>query len=258
MRPDSRTLPLKTALAAALLLLGASLSSAQTPAQATGTCEATPPTATVPPNTPPDATSGIRITVTGKDGKPVQRKRFFLLDSSVRAAQGVDWASLPKRDDFLKSASPQLREWLARHDCDTIYCPEYESEYAEAIKTVPEFKQAYDEGMRRYHNDKLALKWITVSFPLKTARTEYFKRKRAWLEQTAAKAGKVASVMTNEKGTAYFTGLKLRSYYISNLMPLGNGSLLWDCQVSVPPPLPRQIHSVSVKMSAPKQTASLK
>ena len=43
--------------------------------------------------------------------------------------------------------------------------------------------------------------------------------------------------MTNEKGTAYFTGLKLRSYYISNLMPLGNGSLLWDCQVSVPPPL---------------------
>ena len=120
---------------------------------------------------------------------------------------------------------------------------------------MPEFKKAYAEGLRKYKNEKLALRWVTVNFPLKNVRTKYYKDKRAWLEQAAGKAGKVTSAMTDEKGEAYFTGLKLKSYYVSNLVPLADG-MLWDCAVTVPPPVPTRLHSVSVDMTYPKATAA--
>jgi hypothetical protein len=250
---------LRNALALSLLLFGAHEAKAQTP-PAAGACKLTPPQtakAETPAAAATDATTGIRIVALGPDGKPLERKRFYLLDRSALEAEGGNWAGLPKREDFLKGASPQLREWLAKHDCDTLYCPEYEAEYADAVKTVPEFGKAFEEGKRKYgNNQKLALKWITVNFPLKSARTEYYKRKKAWLEQAAQKAGKVSSVMTDEKGTAFFTGVKLRSYYVSNLIPLEEGGILWDCQVTPPPPNPKQLHSVSVELSAPKQQAA--
>jgi hypothetical protein len=200
-------------------------------------------------------TTGIRIVVKGPDGKPVQRKRFYLLARSASGAGGVDLATAPKRADFLQGASPQLREWLAKHDCDSLYCPEYESDYADAVKTVPEFKQAYEEGQKKYHNDALALRWVTVNFPLKNVRTEYYKRKKAWLEQAAQKSGRVSSVMTDEKGAGYFLGVKVGSYYISNLMPLDQGGILWDCQVTAIPPIPKQLNSVTVELTAPKPSA---
>ncbi len=145
-----------------------------------------------------------------------------------------------------------MQEWLKKHDCDSLYCPDYEAEYAEAVKSVPEFRKAYEEGLKKYRNQKLALRWLTVNFPLKNVRTEYYKRKRAWIEQAAGRAGKVTSVMTDEKGEAYFTGLKLKSYHVSNLVPLEDGNLLWDCAVTVPPPVPARLHSVTVDFGYPK------
>ena len=251
MRPDRLVFSLPSALAlVAIVLLCAHASTAQT---AAGACKVnTPEGLKVETPTTPGVTTGIRIVVKGPDGKPVQRKRFYLLARSANAAD-ISFASAPKRADFLQGASPQLREWLARHDCDSLYCPEYEAEYADAVKTVPEFKQAYAEGQRKYHNDKLALRWVTVNFPLKNVRTEYYRRKKAWLEQAAQKAGRVSSVMTDEKGIAYYTGVKLGSYYVSNLTPLDAGGLFWDCQVTAIPPIPKQLNSVTVELSAPKQ-----
>jgi len=257
MRPDRLVFSLPSALAIVALLLGGYAASAQTAAPAAGACKVNTPQGAAPAQpSAPNVTTGIRITVTGPDGKPLQRKRFYLLQRSARASDADAFSAAPRREEFLQGASPQLRAWLAKHDCDTLYCPEYESEYADAVKTVPEFKRAYEEGQRKYHNDKLALKWITVNFPLKNVRTEYFKRKRAWLEQAAQKAGRVSSVMTDEKGAAYFTGVKPGGYYISNLMPLGTGGILWDCQVTALPPIPKQIHSVLVELSAPRQQAA--
>jgi hypothetical protein len=256
MRPDRLVFSLRNALALVILVLGAHAASAQTAAPAAGACKVNTPQG-APPASPaaPDVTTGIRIVVTGPDGKPLQRKRFYLLQRSARSTDAA-FSAAPRREEFLQGASQQLRGWLARHDCDTLYCPEYESEYADAVKTVPEFKRAYEEGQRKYHNDKLALKWITVNFPLKNVRTDYYKRKRAWLEQAAQKAGRVSSVMTDEKGAAYFTGVKPGGYYVSNLVPLDAGGILWDCQVTALPPIPKQIHSVSVELSAPKQKAA--
>ncbi|HVF55450.1 MAG TPA: hypothetical protein VM934_04820 [Pyrinomonadaceae bacterium] len=202
---------------------------------------------------PPDAAGGIKLVVTGGDGKPLQRKRFFLLEKNLEQAGGLNWAAAPRRENYLKGASPQLLAWLKAHDCDTLYCPEYEAEFEGAVATVPEFKKAYEEGLRKYRSPKLALSWITVNFPLKEARTEFYKRKKAWLEDAARKSGRVMSVMTDEKGVAYFTGLKLRDYYVSNLIPLEDGNVLWNCAVSVPAPIPRQMYSVLVELSYPKR-----
>src|ERR1044072_5596104 len=239
MRPDRLVFSLRSALALAALMLCANAAATQVPAPAAGACKATTPQGVTPPPPAPDATTGIRIVATGPDGKPLQRKRFYLLQRSARAATATfsaaprpppraangrggkprqpkrfylpqrsaraataTFSAAPRQAEFLQGASSQLREWLSRHDCDSLYCPEYEAEYAEAVKTVPEFKSAYEEGRRKYHNDKLALQWITVTFQLKNVRTEYYNRKRAWLDQAAQGAGKVASVMTDEKGGA--------------------------------------------------------
>jgi hypothetical protein len=242
-----RAFHLRATLAFAALLVCTCSASAQT-ARA-GVCKSTlPPGVKAETPNPQGEPVGIRLLVTGPDGKPLQRKRFFLLQ---RSAASSTPAPAPRREEFLKSASPQLREWLSKHDCDTLYCPEYEAEYASAVKTVPEFKRAYDEGTRRYKSERLALRWITVNFPLKEARTEYYKRKKAWLEGAARRAGAVGSVMTDEKGVGYFTNVKPGSYYVSNLAPL-EGGLLWDCPVTAPPPIPKQLHSVSLELSAPK------
>ena len=242
MRPGAQSV----ALALGFLLIFASHARAQTPA---GTCKVNAPQG-VKPEASADATTGIRLTVTGADGKPVQRKRFYLLERSAKAsAEGTPAA--PRREDFLQGASPPLREWLARHDCDTLYCPEYEAQYAEAVKTVPEFKRAYDEGLRKYGSERLALQWLTVNFPLRNVRTEYYMRKKAWLEDAARRAGKVSSVMTDEKGVAFFTGVRPRAYFVSNLAPL-EGGLVWACRVTAGPPIPKQLHSVTVEMSAAK------
>ena len=196
-----------------------------------------------------DPPSGVRIRVKDADGKPVARKRFYLLKASAEGA-GLDWGAVPLRETFLKGASAELREWLGRHDCDTLYCPEYEQEFGAAKDTVPEFKLAYAEGLKRYKSPKTALRWMTVNFPLKGARTGYYEKKKAWLAQAALKAGAVASVMTDERGEAYFVGVKTGSYHVSNLIPLERGNILWDAPVKVPVPPPGKLHSATVELLA--------
>lgn len=252
MRPKKRTFLSRSLLALGMIFISAVAAVAQAP-QPVCTLNAPPPTKDDP--APPDAKGGIRIEVKGPDGKPLERKRFFLLERDLSKDSSFKPESAPKRDDFLTGASPELRAWLKKFQCDTLYCPEYEAGYEEAVKTVPEFKKAYDEGLRKYQNPKIALSWITVNFPLKNVRTEFYDRKTAWIEQAAQKGGKVMSVMTDEEGVAYFTDVKLGTYYMTNLTPLEESNVLWNCEVKVPPPLPRQLYSISFNLSASKAAA---
>jgi hypothetical protein len=229
-----------------LFTFGAARAQAPPPAS----CQPTPTPIAAKAAAAGEDAGGIRLFLYGPDKKPLARKRFYLLRRSPFSA-GIDWASMPKRADFLQGASPQLREWLARHDCDSLYCPEFESEFPEAVETIPEFKRAYEAGLRKYRNERLALKWLAVNFPLKNVRTDYFKRKRAWLEEAGQKTGKVVSFMTDEKGRAVFTGFPAGEYYLSNLFPLEEGGAVWDCKVKTLPPNPRQMWAVTYVLTPP-------
>jgi hypothetical protein len=251
----------KTLLRAAVFLCFTTLGCVSAPAQQS----AAPPAATCQPSPTPIAAApaaageagGIRVFLFDAAKKPLARKRFYLLRQSAFSS-GVEWATRPHRADFLQGASPQLREWLARHDCDSLYCPEFESEFAEAVKTVPEFKRAHDEGLRKYRSERLALKWLAVNFPLKNVRSEYFRRKKAWLDATTQRAGKVVSFMTDEKGRAVFTGFPAGEYYLSNLFPFEEGGPVFDCKVTTLPPNPRQMWAVTYVFNAPASQTALR
>jgi hypothetical protein len=248
-----RTLLLRAAALLCLTLLGSAPAFAQTAAPPAASCQPSPTPIAVKTEAaaPGSDAGGIRLFFLGADKKPLARKRFYLVRRSAFSA-GIDWASMPRRADFLQGASPQLREWLARHDCDSLYCPEFEAEFPEAVKTVPEFKRAYDDGLRKYQSHRLALKWLTVNFPLRNVRSEYFLRKKAWLDRAGQQAGEVVSFMTDEKGRAIFTGFKTGDYYISNLFPFEEGGPVWDCKVMTLPPHPRQMWALTYVLGSQK------
>lgn len=255
----ARAFALRASLAFVCACACAASARAQTPRA--GVCKTTlPPGVKAETQNPAGEPVGIRLVVKDPSGTPVRRKRFYLLGRSAAPAFDANSTTPPpRREEFFKAASPELRKWLGEYDCDSLYCPEYEAGYAKAVETVPEFKRAYEEGLRKYKNKGLALRWVTVYFPLKDERTAYYERKKAWLDNTAVKlGGAVASVMTDETGTAYFTGLKPGSYYVSNLLPLGADGLVWDCAVTTAPQLSRLLYSVTVEMTAPKPAAATK
>jgi hypothetical protein len=246
MRNTRRTTLTKAAIFSVFVLLCAVAARAQASAPPVATCQPSPTPLVVKDAPAASEAGGIRLFLFDAGKKPVARKRFFLLRQSPLATPGlINWLTMPKRADYLQGASPQLRDWLARHDCDSIYCPEFESEFPEAVKTIPEFKRAYEDGLRKYRSERLALQWLAVNFPLKNVRSEYFKRKRAWIEEAAQKTGRVVSFMTDEKGRAIMTGFPPGDYYISNLFPFEEGGPVWDCKVKALPPVPRQMWAVT-------------
>ncbi len=83
------------------------------------------------------------------------RQRFYLLRRDIEEQGGLDWKDAPRRENFFSGLSPQLREWLRGHNCDTLYCPDYVSGYEGADETVREVKQGYEDGLRKYTTSTL-------------------------------------------------------------------------------------------------------
>jgi len=197
----------------------------------------------------PQATRGvIRLKVKFKSGevtKELARKRFFLikgaLDDNKSLIEKIKQTEVTTRDCYYRSkgASEALIKWLKEGDCESVYCRAIEEKYVIGNEAVPEFKAAYDEGLRDFKSPQLARHWLTVNLPA-DIRDGYYNMKQqtinSLIKQAEATSGRaVLSIMTDRKGTAYFTDIEPGVYTISNLLgsETETASVLWACEREV-------------------------
>jgi hypothetical protein len=206
--------------------------------------------AQTPNSTPNDARGVIRLRVrvkTGEATKGLSRKRFFLipgtLEQNKALIQTIEQSSIVTRDCYYRSigGSEALIKWLQEGDCESVYCREIESADLEGNTAVPEFQRALVAGEKDLPSRDLARKWLTVNLP-ENIRDGFYKARQRGLQQLIKQAedstgSKVLSVMTDTKGTAYFTELPVGTYVVSNLLPIESSStsILWNCEIAVKP-----------------------
>jgi hypothetical protein len=206
--------------------------------------------AQTPNSTPNDPRGVIRLRVrvkTGETTKGLSRKRFFLipgtLEQNKALIQTIEQAPIVTRDCYYRSigGSEALIKWLQEGDCESVYCREIETTDVEGNNAVPEFQRALVAGEKELPNRDLARKWLTVNLP-ENVREGVYKTRQRELQRLIKQAedstgSKVLSVMTDTKGTAYFTELPVGTYVISNLLPIENHNtgILWNCEIAVKP-----------------------
>jgi len=187
----------------------------------------------------------VRLKVKYKSGtatKELPRKRFFLIKGGVdenRELIGrIKQTSLPSRNCYYQSqkASPALIKWLETNDCESVYCRIIEEKDLAGADAVPEFQAAYDQAKRELKNDELARRWL-ANYLAPELRSGFYNEKQKAVQALMAfaegstKTG-VVSVMTDRKGTAYFTNIEPGVYTISNLVAseTEKTNILWICE----------------------------
>lgn len=201
-------------------------------------------------STVPQLTGVIRLRVRVKSGestKGLSRKRFFLIKGTLEQnkplIEAIGQLPVMSRDCYYRriGASEALINWLQESDCESVYCREIEPEDVDGAAAVPEFKLALAAGEKDFVTRELARKWLTVNLP-ENIRDGFYKQRQTELRDLIKRAeglsqAPVLSVMTDTKGTAYFTELPPGTYVVSNLLPgeTGNTSIAWNCEVQVKP-----------------------
>ncbi|MCM3902838.1 MAG: prealbumin-like fold domain-containing protein [Pyrinomonadaceae bacterium] len=206
--------------------------------------------AQTPNATPAQATGVIRLRVrvkVGESTRGLSRKRFFLIkgtrEQNKSLIDAIEQRTLTSRDCYYRQlgASEALIKWLNESDCESVYCREIQPEDIDGAGAVPEFKVAVAAGEKEFVSRDLARKWATVNLPA-NVRDGFYKQRQEELRVLLKQAEElsqapVLSVMTDTKGTAYFTELLPGTYVVSNLVPgeTGNRSISWNCEVQVKP-----------------------
>ena len=197
---------------------------------------------------PPASRGVLRLKIKYKSGeatRELSRKRFFLIKGSLEENKSlidkIKQTATISRECYYRSkgASEALIKWLNENDCESLYCREIEEKYLRGNEAVPEFKAAYDLGLREFKSPELARGWLTVNLPAEL-RDGFYKQKQELIngllkqvEETTRT--KVMSVMTDRKGTAYLTDIEPGVYTISNLVAseTEKTSILWACEKEV-------------------------
>jgi hypothetical protein len=187
----------------------------------------------------------------------LSRKRFFLIKGSLADNQSLIEAMqrrpVTSRECYYRGigASEALIAWLKKYDCETVYCREVDSNEVDA---VPEFQQAVAVGEKELGSRELARKWLTV-FLSDQVRNGYYRQQQLELKTLMESSNAVVnSVMTDQKGTAYFTDIEPGSYVISNIIrtEASGATSLWNCKIDVP------AGDISMAMERPFQISNTK
>jgi hypothetical protein len=210
------------------------------------------------PTAPPNARGVIRLKVKVKPVTPatgLSRKRFFLIRGSLADNQSLieemKRRPVTSRDCYYRAAgaSEALIAWLKKYDCESVYCRAVD---ASEVDAVPEFQRAVAAGEKELGSRELGRKWITV-YLSDEIRNGYYRQQqqelRTLLETSKAT---VTSVMTDQKGTAYFTDIEPGSYVISNIIRTEGAATasLWNCPIEVAP------GDISMAMERPFQISN--
>ncbi len=185
----------------------------------------------------------IKPKVDGKD-KELSRKRFYLikgtLEENKSLVERIKQQTFVSRECFYRSikASEAFINWLKDGDCESVYCRSIAEQYLSGPAAVPEFQSAFKIGTQEYRTPDLARRWLTTNLPSELS-DGYYRQKQAALKSLLSFAGTNAaplmSVMSDRKGTAFFTDLSPATYLVSNLLPteLGANAVTWTCEVKV-------------------------
>lgn len=187
----------------------------------------------------------LRVRVKADDAAPpkgLARKRFFLIPGTLEQNRAlvtaIEQQLLTTRDCYYKQhhASAQLISWLQEGDCESVYCRSIENEFVTGPKAVPEFANAFAANHTEFGNDLIALQWLT-NYLNPDLRDGFYKDRQRLLQTLLNQSGMIQSVMTDQKGSAYFTDLGPGTYVISNVIPteLAQTLVTWNCEVQIKP-----------------------
>ena len=187
----------------------------------------------------------LRVRVKADDAAPLKglaRKRFFLIPGTLEQNRAlvttIEQQPLTTRDCYYKQhhASAQLISWLQEGDCESVYCRSIGNEFVTGPKAVPEFANAFAANHTEFGNDVIALQWLT-NYLSPDLRDGFYKDRQRLLQTLLNQTGMIQSVMTDQKGSAYFTDLGPGTYVISNVIPteLAQTLVTWNCEVQIKP-----------------------
>ncbi len=187
----------------------------------------------------------VRLKVRYKSGtatKDLPRRRFFLIKGGFAENQELiarmKQMSVVPRDCYYRrhGASAALIKWLEDNDCESVYCRAIAEKYLNGPDAVPEFQAAYEQARNDLKNDELARRWLTNYLSPEIRAGFYEEKQKAvgalmTFAESSTKTG-VVSVMTDRKGTAYFTNIEPGVYTISNLVAseTEKTKILWICE----------------------------